>query len=55
MFVCETCHDDCCKMAFIEKMGGSYGRCEGCGKVTGCLDCHGYKHLPPRTREERAK
>lgn len=49
MFVCDTCHDDRCVMTFIEDAMRSHGRCEGCGKTAACLDCQGYKRLPPRT------
>lgn len=48
MFVCNDCHDERCGNDFFESLMRSYGRCEGCGKAAACMDCQGYKHLPPR-------
>lgn len=48
MFVCDDCHDERCGMTIIEEMMRSRGRCEDCGKSAACLDCQGYKHLPPK-------
>lgn len=49
MFVCDDCHDERCGYTIIEEMMRSGGRCEGCGKSAACLDCKGYRYLPPRT------
>lgn len=41
MFLCTDCHDNNkCGWGLIELP--SYGKCEDCGKVTGCTDCHNY-------------
>src|SRR5690606_17546775 len=44
MFVCETCHDTECAWRLIEP--ASRGRCEGCGEVRDCVDCHHHKRQP---------
>jgi hypothetical protein len=48
MFICEPCHTKAndCQMGFIEGFMRSRGRCEMCGDVAACLDCHGYKAKP---------
>lgn len=33
MFICEECHNE------YGHLSGSYGRCEGCGKVADCYNC----------------
>ena len=47
MFVCEGCHAGRCQWEWIESMHLSRGPCERCKKVANCLDCQGYKLLPP--------
>lgn len=49
MFVCEPCHDKPswnCQNGMIEGFMRSRGKCELCGTVANCLDCHGYKLAP---------
>lgn len=50
MFVCPTCHEKpgWCDNAFIEGLMLSRGKCEVCGEVANCLDCHGYKYVQPK-------
>ena len=36
MFLCNKCHDAKKHMDLFR----SRGRCEGCGKVADCIDCH---------------
>ena len=56
MFMCDDCHESDCPTGWLEDLGpGSYGRCEGCGKTAGCVDCHGYKHRLPDTELNRRK
>ena len=43
MFLCPDCHKETkCQREFIESLMTSRGPCESCGKVSSCLDCHGY-------------
>ena len=43
MFLCPDCHKKTkCQAEFIEGLMPSHGPCESCGKVSSCLDCHGY-------------
>ncbi len=55
MFLCEKCHAKqgwCTKSAILHSQ--SYGRCERCGAVAGCLDCHRYDfRVPPAVPERR--
>ena len=43
MFVCEKCHEADKKAGCPGHFSGSYGPCEGCGKVSRCVDCKYYK------------
>jgi hypothetical protein len=40
MFLCKECHEKECQFPHFVK---SIGRCESCGKVAECVDCHAYK------------
>jgi hypothetical protein len=37
MFLCKDCHDE---TAHPDEWGRSLGRCEECGKLRVCIDCH---------------
>lgn len=44
MFLCNKCHDSKKHMDLFR----SRGRCEGCGKVADCIDCHYAKCYTPK-------
>lgn len=55
MFLCNKCHEESnCRFKFagLEKLYTSYDRCEVCGKVTECIDCHGYKLRDNHTEKQ---
>lgn len=44
MFLCPPCHKTTvCEAGWIEEVMPTYGRCERCERMAGCLDCQGYK------------
>ncbi len=57
MFLCEKCHTKqgwCTKSAILHSQ--SFGRCERCGAVAGCLDCHRYDfRVPPANAEDSSR
>lgn len=50
MFLCRRCHDETKHLSFK-----SHGRCEGCGKVADCIDCHYPVCRPPRRAPVKKK
>jgi hypothetical protein len=48
MFLCDKCHDANKHIDLFR----SNGRCEGCGKVRLCIDCHYPVCNAPKTKKE---
>ena len=56
MFVCKKCCETQNRWRFDgdDNFGLSYGRCEKCGKTTGCFDEIDYKFRTPEEAEIHA-
>lgn len=51
MFLCvDKCHKSC---GCIAELMPSVGRCESCGKVAGCADCHAYRRAADAAEDGR--
>lgn len=48
MFLCDACHDASKHVDLFR----SRGKCEGCGKVAACIDCHRQVCNPPKEKND---
>lgn len=54
MFICDECSKGRVDEFWAVFGGRSYGPCEGCGKMSNCIDVH-HSHVKPYEKHEEKK